>query len=157
MTQPRSLPRIITRKFNAPAAGAELVIASDSGAGWLIRSMSALFTASAAVANRTFAVTADQDGGIFFASALGVTVTAGNNVRLSGYAGSSGTASSGPVAGFGLPADGLWLPQGSALRTVTALIDAGDTYTSVAIQYFEFPTGDGLVLRPLVATIEFES
>lgn len=157
MANPRNLPRSIIRRLDAPTPGAELAIAPDTGAGWLVTSFTALFTASAVVANRTFALTADQDGKIWFASALTATVVAGSSVRLAGYAGSSGTASGGLVAGVGLPAEGLWLPQGSTLRTITTNIDVGDQYNFVTLQFTEFPAGQGFVFRPLVTTIEQEA
>ena len=152
MARPRQRPIVRTVHLVNPAAGADLDIVPDTAAGWLVRSFRARLVTSAAVATRTVTLAADDQTDQWFRSAASAGQAASLSRIYGGFAGSSGVVSGGPVIGLQLPSDGLWLPQGHHLRTVTDLLDAADTWLEPTLQVIEFPTGPTPNMWPFVAT-----
>lgn len=152
MARPRQRPVVRTITPAGVAAGAELDITPDSSCGWLVRSIRAQLVTSAVVATRTVTLAVDDQNSQYYRAAAGATQLASLTRVYGGFAGSSGAVSGGPVIGLQLPSDGLWLPQGHHLRTVTDLLDPGDAWSGVALQVIEFPTGPNSPMWPFVAT-----
>lgn len=149
------VPRIIP--ITAPGAGVEIDIVPTTSGGWLIRTIRATLVTSAAVATRTPTLSADDTISEWYRAAPGATQAASLTRVYSGFHSSAGAASAGPVIAWGIPADGLWLPQGHHLRTITDLIDVGDQWSNVVISVIEFPTGPNVQLWPAVTAYTEET
>lgn len=140
-----------------PIAGQEVTIVADKMAGWLIRSLRFQLVTSAVVANRAVTLSATDTIAEYFRAATGAVQAASLTRVYAGFAGSAGAVSGGPVVAVGLPSDGLWLPQGSKLQTITDLLDGTDQFSSITVQVLEFPTGPGTFLWPVVAMLQEEA
>lgn len=149
---PRFTPTFRVIPVAAPAAGAEIDVRSERSAGWLVRSVRASLTTSA-VAGARCSVLAISDGTReYFRSAPGATQAASLTRSIYGFSGSTGAPSTGANIGIGLPSDGLWLPQGHHLLTLTENIDVADQYAEIWLSVFEFPVGEGVSMWPFVTT-----
>jgi hypothetical protein len=151
MADPRWKPVQRFIPFTQPAAGAEIDIVPDTSAGWLIRSLRFTFTSDATVPARTVTLSATDTAREYWRAAAGASQAASLIRTYCGFAGSSGALSGGPVIALQFPKDGLWLPQGHHLATITDAIVAGDQYTNVAANIIEFPSGPDVTLWPFVA------
>lgn len=149
MPDPRIKPIWRTRTFANPAAGANLAISSDTASTWLIRAIALNFVTSAVVGTRSVILAADDGSNTWFRSSPGGTQAASLTRFYGAFAGSAGAASQGSAIMFGLPTDGLWLPQGHRLITAVENIDAGDQISAVNLMVIEFPTGPSETLWPI--------
>src|SRR5215470_1568071 len=114
-----------------PAAGADFTITVPTGARWQLDTVSGLYTASAAVANRVPELVIDDGANIVFAAPTNTAITGGQTARVSWGAGAGG-----PIAGANtdqtIPlANDMYLPGGFRIRSNTALIQAADTWTAI--------------------------
>ena len=153
MSFPRNTIRWAPKVIAQPAAGAEFSISPDTASTWLIRSIVARLTTSAAVANRMPVLTQDN-GGLVYARFLPASVqAAGAVVDYSAVMNGTPQTAVGGFAEWNFPPDGVWLPQGHRLRSATQLIDVADQWSAIAIFYLEFPTGPGEYYWPGPMTI----
>ncbi len=131
-----------------PAAGADFTITAPGHGTLRVTGLRALFTASAAVANRIPSLIVSTGDGDVIVSPSGAAITAGLAVSLSAY---EGSAPSGAAAGpqlWGFPSAGVTLLPGWRLRASTAAIDVGDTWTLIRASVVEYPTGPNVRLTP---------
>lgn len=114
-----------------PGAGAELLVPVDGGATWELISLRLRFTASAAVANRhpSLLIT-DPDDNEFLRIDPQIVVAAAGVVDINFAAGLGYVQAANPTL-FGLPGEPFRIPAGWKIKTSTALLDVGDTYTAV--------------------------
>jgi hypothetical protein len=157
VAESRSKPVLRTRTFDAPAAGANIAIASDTAAGWLIRSIAVTFVTGANVGTRSAILAADDGITTWFRSSPGATQAQAITRFYGGFAGSAGASSQGAAIMWGLPTDGLWLPQGHRLITAVENIDPADQWSAVTLSLIEFPTGPGTILWPIPSLYAEES
>ena len=113
------------------AAGSDLTFTVPIGVLWNVVSLTAKFTASAAAANRIPAFfVKDQAGSIVFQYGLG-TITAAQTATFTFMQGVVTPATFATAGNFLEPMPATWIPSGWSFGTVTAAIDAGDTWTNV--------------------------
>jgi len=133
---------------NNPAAGAEFSLTVDGRGGLLIRSLRFLFTADANVATRAVLLTVTNGSREWYRSRASGSVTAGLAVTHGAYEGASGGAAGTTHNPFDFPANGLWVPRGHTLATVTNNIQVGDQISGIGIYAIEFPSGPEWDLWP---------
>jgi hypothetical protein len=135
-----------------PAAGTEFALRAPGQGLWRVISVAFLFTTSAAVANRRVALVADDQTDIWFAAESTVDVAAGAAVRFGAYPGASASGLTAVLVNIPLPDGGLVLQPGHRLRSLTTLLDVGDTYTQIRAQVQEYPQGPDFEWLPSVDT-----
>jgi hypothetical protein len=133
------LLRLIT--VPTPAAGAEFVVKAPGEGLWRMISIAAIFTASAAVANRRPSLLADDQTDVYWAAESTVDIAAAAAVRVCAYTGAVGAGLTGVLTNLPLPTEGLILQPGYRLRSSTALIDVADQWSAVRAQVMEYPNG----------------
>lgn len=134
--------------FNLPvsklAAGSDLSFQVPNGVLWNVVSMTAKFTASAAVASRVinFQVK-DQGGAIVYQYAV-ATVTASQNGTFTFSEDVVTPATFATGGNFLEPMPSTWLPPLWTFGTSTTAIDTGDTWTlmNVWVQSYLPPEGE---------------
>lgn len=125
----------------APAAGAEFALTAPGNGLWRVLSIAFRLVASAAVANRTVTLVADDGSSVWFRSAPTIQQTAAQTVDYGAYAGGAPGGVSGVAGSMPLVQDGLWLQPGWRLRSITSGIDALDQYSAIVALVEEFPSG----------------
>lgn len=121
--------------FNLPisklAAGADLSFTVPIGVLWNVVSLTAKFTASAAVASRIpLFFVKDQGGSIVFQYNI-ATITASQNGTFT-FSQDVVTPATFATGGIFLePLPSTWFPSNWSFGTTTAAIDTGDTWTNV--------------------------
>ena len=120
-----------------PAAGADWSVTVPTGAVWTLNSVSALFTASAAVANRLPAIVLVAPGGTnlftgtqntFVTASQAITfMTGGNQVTLMPNANLAYVATNTSIR----------LQAGAVIKSVTSGIQAGDQWSNIIVQVQE--------------------
>jgi hypothetical protein len=132
-------PRRIT--VTTPSAGAEWTQTVTGEGAWLLTAFIATFATSAVAANRTPSLSFTDGNAEILRIPLSGNVVANSSLVISGALGiSSGTV--GAIAGVtavALPY--IILQPGFVIRSVTPLIDVGDTYTNIRLYVFELPYG----------------
>lgn len=128
-----------------PAAGADLSFTVPIGVLWNVVSITALFTASAGVANRTvnFQVK-DQNGKLAYQYAIGTALTAGQTCTYT-FSEDVVTPTSSANGGVVLePLPSTWFPSDWSFGTVTTNIQTGDQWSVVGawIQAYLPPEGE---------------
>jgi len=116
---------------STPAAGANVSEVVPTGARWQLLSFRARFITSAAVANRVPQLVVDDGTNIFASSAQAPVQTASNTQTYTFINGHGSTLAGGASETVVPFHPGLWLAAGFRIRTVTANIDAADTWLSV--------------------------
>ncbi len=131
-----------------PAAGADWALTPTGLGGWRILSLTATLAASAAVANRFVALTADDQTMTYFRVPSGGAQTAGLTLHYSAFDGSSVFAPVGADQELDWPTGGLFLAQGNFLRSVTTGIDVADQWSNITAMVEELPTGRQFLFTP---------
>lgn len=157
MVDPRNKPIWRGRQIADPAVGAEISITPTTSAGWWIQSLNFLLTTSAVVATRvpTMLASNGTDNWLRTVAANGQVASVAR--RYVAYMGASRGSEGGDFISVDWPVNGVFLPQGHTLSTVTANRDAGDQYSAVHFAVWEFPTGPRLHMWPFVPVLEEES
>ena len=128
-----------------PAAGADLSFTVPVGVLWNVVSITALFTASAGVANRTISFVAkDQNAKIAYQYAIGTALTAGQTCTYT-FSEDVVTPTSSANGGNILePLPSTWFPSNWTFGTSTANIQSGDQWSVVGawIQAYLPPEGE---------------
>lgn len=130
-----------TIRVPVPLAGADWVITPGGQRSWRITSLVAVFTTSVAVAVRQVRLQADRGGDVWYSQPASGTQAASLGDT---YAAFTGAPRDGLTAGtftIPLPTAGLLLSPGDNLRSVTALIDAGDQWSAIFAKAEEVPSG----------------
>lgn len=133
-----------------PNAGAEISITPRNASGWLIRTLRFQLVTDANVATRGVTLSATDGSNEWFRSAAGISQAASLTRVYAALDGGVHTAAVGSVIEIGLPVNGLWLPQGHTLRTITENIQATDQFSAVCMFVIEFPAGQGFEQWPAV-------
>jgi hypothetical protein len=128
--------------FPNPAAGAELDLRAAGLGPWRLWSLSFLFTASAAVANRTPTFTWDQDALTILRLPSTVVIAAAGTARYQGMMNGAGLAAVAGVNFLLWPDWGIVLRAGDHFRSVTANIDVADQYSQIVALVEEIPLED---------------
>jgi len=120
-----------------PAAGADWVTSVPAGARWLVQSVRAVLTASAAVANRiVHLVITDGGGNTLFNVAASGNQVAGQAIGWSACGGVQAALNDG--AGLlPLPDVASYL-QGWTIGTATTAKDAGDQWSAISLNVLEW-------------------
>jgi hypothetical protein len=122
----------------APGAGVELAKAVPNGVVWELLSASYRFTTSAVVANRRSALRVRDPNGLLVgqvdSAALQVASIAGDYV----YQQELGPPASVAVQAMQLPLQGVPLPAGFVIGTVTTALDVGDAYSNIVLMVREW-------------------
>lgn len=146
-TYPDTYDRIdvFTSPVPAPVAGADLVYTVPVGVLWNVISITALFTASAGVANRTVNFFVKNEGGkIVYQYAIGTALTAGQTCT---YTFSEDVVTPTPSANGGVilePLPSTWFPSNWSFGTTTTNIQSGDQWSALGvwIQSYLPPEGE---------------
>lgn len=131
----------ITRRIPVPSPGAnaEFSVVNDHGGNWLVRGLTFTLLTDANVASRSTLLRVAADVDVWFATTAAFTQTAGATVRYAACQGSQATAGNGGAVMFTWPTNGLLMPLGHVLSTVTASRQVGDTYAGIFLDVLEFP------------------
>lgn len=143
----KPIQRIV--KISDPTAGAEISFTPSGGGGVLFRSLRFRLVASAAAANRAVSLSVTNGTDEWFRSRANVTQIATEDRVYGGYEGASAGATGAAVVALDFPSNGLWVPRGHTLRTITASIDVGDQFSAIAGYGIEFPSGPEWELWPV--------
>jgi hypothetical protein len=135
-----------------PAAGAEFSVTAPGQGTWRVVALSAVLTASAAVANRLPALTWNTSDGMVASSPATAAVTAALSTRFSALAGAIGAGVAAGPQLWATPTDGFVLLPGHSLASVTAGLDAADQWSAIRLLVVEYPTGPNIRLTPDVAS-----
>lgn len=138
-----------------PAVGADWTLTPTGLGTWRILSLTAILTASAAVANRNVVLVADDQTTTYFRLPALAAQTAGQVVHYDAFDGSSVSNS---LAGDQLldwPNGGLVLRQGHRLRSITTGIDVADQWSAISAMVEELPSGRQFFVTP-VGTYQVE-
>lgn len=131
-----------------PAAGAEFSLTPSGAGGLLIRSMVFTMTADANVASRAVHLTVTNGSRRWYASRANSVQTAGQSFIYAAYEGCSAGATGATVIALDFPANGLWVPRGHTLATLTSNMQVGDQYSAIGLYAIEFPSGPEWELWP---------
>lgn len=144
VTDPVRRPYVKVVAVPQPPAGTDFTITATEGAVWRVRAVRASLVTSAAVANRTVRLVADDGTSEYFRVRAMSSVVAGATVVHSAFDGSPGLTAVGDTLVMAWPTDGLLLPRGHRLRSLTDLIDVADQWSGVAVLTEIFPEGAGI-------------
>lgn len=122
----------------APGAGVEVSKAVPAGVVWELLAASYRFTTSAVVANRRSALRVRDPNGLLIgqvdSAALQVASIAGDYV----YQQELGPPASVIVQAQQLPLQGVPLPAGFVVSTITSALDVGDAYSNIVLMVREW-------------------
>lgn len=130
------------------APGVDWTLTPTGLGTWRVLSLTAILTASAAVANRTVVLVADDQTTTFLRVPAVAAQTAGQVVHYDAFDGASVSNTLATDQLLDWPRGGLVLPQGYRLRSVTGGIDAADQWSSVAAMVEELPSGRQFLITP---------
>ncbi|SRR6266851_2183356 len=124
-------------QISTPAAGADFVNTNIATQRFALKSLSATFTASAAVANRNVTITIDQGGNIVWADDLTASITAAQVISVNGSQTNVPTGLITTTLFFVLPPGLIMMPQWN-IRSSTANIQAGDQWSNIWMNLEEY-------------------
>lgn len=143
----RPIERTVTPDIT-PAAGAEFSFRPNKGGGWLIKSLRYILAASAAVADRTAALEVSDGTKVYLTTAGLDTLAATESGVFVAFNGGPAAPVNAAYIPVPWPTDGLWLPQGHTLRSVTFNMDVADQYSEIVARVVEYPSGSERELWP---------
>lgn len=133
-----------------PAAGGEFALTAPGGEFWRIVSLAFTLVTSAAVANRVVSLVGDDQTDAWFRVVSNQNVPAGQTVNYCAFSGAPGNAAVNNKVMIPFPDNGLLVPPGMRLRSVTDLVDVGDQYSAVRALVQVFPQGPATEWLPTV-------
>lgn len=148
MTGALQTPRWIPGAFPSPAVAADLAIKPTGMGGILIKSVRFTFTADATVGNRSVRLVATDGTVQWWEQDLPALIAAGGVVNVSAWDGAIPNVSASGLVSIPLPRNGLWLPQGNSLATVTTFVGPADAYSGLAGLVYELPSGPYVRMEP---------
>jgi hypothetical protein len=145
----RQAPVLYPQRVAAPAVGQEFVLRPTGQGGILVQSITFTLTTSAVVANRipTLVLSDGTDTILRFQAptALAASLVA----TWQAYDGAFPNAGAAGITTLGWPNQGLWIPQGYSLTSVTVGLDgAGDQYSGIIAFVQEFTSGPDYTAQP---------
>lgn len=142
------VPLVQARRLPNPGAGLDWAITAPGHGIWRVSALSALFTASVAVANRIPTLRVVTSDGVVAAAPAGAAITAGLSVTLSSFPGAGPTgAAAGPQL-WATSDEGWLLLPGWSLSPLTAGIDVADQWSNISFALTEYPTGPNVRITP---------
>lgn len=126
----------VTRKtfhITTPAAGADFTFTSDGGDVLLPVALTAVYTASAAVATRQSRLEYSSSDGVIAEIAVSNTVVASQTVRYGFHRGGGGGTSGATSLANSYSLPDMVLMPGETIASVTTAIDAADTWTKIQL------------------------
>lgn len=150
MTRQRSAPIGRFVKIANPGNLTEISIAPDRGAGWLFRTFRFQFNTDANVATREIAIAVTDGAQEMVRMGCPTSQTAGIAREYSAASGANMIVATLPVRSVDWPDEGLWVPPGCKLVSVTASMQAADNYANIGGWVLEFPTGTREYTWPIV-------
>jgi len=154
---PRNTPLWRVQQIPQPVVGAELVISPVNAAGWLIRTMRLQLVADVNVATRAVAFNFTNGTNIWGGVNAAGTVVASATRTFTASCGNSNAVTGTTRGAIDWPTEGIWLPQGHSIVSVTENIQVGDQYSQIVISVIEYPAGSGLVMWPFPPSYTEES
>lgn len=145
------VPFVQSRQLPNPIAGSDWAITAPGHGIWRVTALSALFTASAAVANRIPTLRLSTSDGVVATAPGGAAITAGLATTLSFFPGTAPSGAAGGPQLWAAPNDGWILLPGWTLSPLTAGIDVGDQWSAIRFALTEYPTGPNVRTTPDVA------
>ena len=124
-----------------PAAGADINETCPSGRRWQLLSLSAILTASAAVANRIPRFTLDDGANVFYSLGPVANQVATNQIRYNMVPGATAVVDAGSNTNLPGPPI-IQLKNGFRIRTVTQNLQAADQWTAPIYEILEWASDD---------------
>lgn len=122
-----------------PAAGTNWTRTSDAGGLWIVRGVTFILTTAAAVANRTVGLSLTEGTDVRLVVSAGAVQAASLVRRYTAFPGSASSADSPVALTLPWPSQGLVMPVGTTLSSVTDSIQAADQYSAIVLDITEFP------------------
>lgn len=154
---PRYLPTYKLVTVTAPAAGAEFTLTPNTAAWWVVKSLRFQLVTDANVASRGVSIGVTDGNSQYLRLRAVATQTATQTLVYCGYPGASAGSFGGSVSAVDWPTDGVWVPQGGSLSSITALLQAGDQFSGITAAVFECPVGPEYFMQPFDPSILRES
>jgi hypothetical protein len=129
-----------------PSAGANFTYTNNTGAPQTLLAASALFTASAAVANRFVGYQLQDSANNFIAQDIDTTaITASNAVNIRAYQGATHQNAGSGTTLLALPQN-VVIPVGGKFTFTASAIDAADTFTNISLTFAGVGAASAVVL-----------
>lgn len=157
MADARNKPIARILEVESPAAGAEISITPNTAAGWLFLSLRFQLVTSVAAATRVVTLSMTNQVREYYRSLASASQITGLTRVYGGFPGASRGSADDGVITLDMPVQGLWLPIGHTLRTITDLIDVADQYSGIAASIIEFPGGPRETIWPFMPTLTEEA
>jgi hypothetical protein len=142
------VPRRYPTRIVTPAPGAEMVVKPVTVGAWRLLSLVWVLVTSAAVAIRNVQLTLTDGSVTYWLQTTAVTQAATTTQQYKAEPQAIATASISGLVTLPLPPDGLYIPRGHQLATITALIDVADQYSAIVAQIQELPDGPDYTTEP---------
>lgn len=123
----------------APAVATDWTLRNDRGSLWLIRSIIFSLVTDANVANRSVAIQVTAGEDVWFRTVSAVVQAASLTRTYSAFTGSPAGADNASAILMAWPTDGLWVPPGHVVSSLTGLIQAGDQFGALLADVVEYP------------------
>lgn len=149
MPNNRPITRVV-KPLAAPAAGAEFSFRPNLGGGWLFHSLTFILTTDATVQTRVPTLQASNGSDVYLQMVGSNGQVASTVNRYTAYPGASNGSQGGGIISFDFPSQGLWIPQGNTLSSVTVNLAAADQYSVIVAQVTEYPTDVDWPITPLL-------
>lgn len=131
-----------------PAVGAEFTITPNTAGHWRIIGLVFTLVTSAAIANRNVSFSITDGTARTFKQVTASNQAASLSFDYVAYPQATPTPVTNDTVVMQLPPDGLWLPKGWSLTSLTALLDVGDQYSGIVVDIQEIPDGPDWVAEP---------
>lgn len=146
----RQAPILAPQVVAQPAVGAEFTLRPQGQGGILVQSLLFTFTASAVVGNRVPSLALSDGTTVIWRTQAPTNVAAAGVVPYVAFDGGFPNTAAGGLVTLGWPNQGLWIPQGYSLSSVTAGLDAaGDQYSGIVAYWQEFTSGPDYYAIPV--------
>lgn len=133
-----------------PPAGQEFTLTPRGQGGILVQSIIFTFTASAAVGNRVPNLVLSDGTSVIWRQQAPANVAAAGSVTYTGFDGAIPQTGIGGLVTLSWPNQGLWIPQGYTLSSLTAGIDPiADQYSNIVAYVQEFSSGPEYYVIPV--------
>jgi hypothetical protein len=152
----QNVPYLKTVILPNPAVATDLAIVAPGNGLWRVISVVFRLVTDANAANRFVQLTADDGSNVWWQAAAPEVQAASTTIDHGAYVGATTSTLVVGVAAIALPADGLWLEPGWALRSVTDNVQAGDQFSAVTALVEEFPSGPRTTWSPTTARAEYD-
>lgn len=148
----------VTRRIVVPnpAAGTNWTRTADKGAMWLVRGVTFQLVTAVAAATRVVGLSLVEGDDTRFVTAAATGQIASLTRRYSAYPGSAPGVDSTVAISVGWPHDGLIMPVGTTLSSVTDAIQAADQYQAIVLDVLEYAPTFPAWLMPSVGHFVYD-